>query len=148
MTQHAVIDLCAPASKSPALQDREARPLDTPVSLVISSMVRSLQAEQFRNRKEYAVPSVEEEKIHHFSHDILDFAGGCVAGAMGIFVGHPFDTIKVRLQTSTGQHLKGPLDAFQQTVRREGIRGLFKGIETPVLSSLPCNALVYFCIFL
>ena len=93
----------------------------------------------------WAASSVEksEPKAHHFSHDILDFLAGTVGGACGIAVGHPFDTIKVRLQNDTAKNFAGPMDAFRQTLRREGIGGLYKGIETPLISSLPIQALVF-----
>ena len=45
-----------------------------------------------------------------------------------VLVGHPFDTIKVRLQTdgADGQpkRFTGVVDAVKQTVRKEGLRGL------------------------
>lgn len=46
-------------------------------------------------------------------------------------VGHPFDTIKVRLQTSEKSQFRGPLHCLAQTLRNEGIRGLYKGATPP-----------------
>ena len=83
------------------------------------------------------------EKQHHWSHDALEFGAGCVGGAVGIGVGHPFDTIKVRLQNDTAGHFKGANDVLKQTVRQEGASGLFKGIETPLISSLPIQAIIF-----
>jgi len=48
-------------------------------------------------------------------------------------VGHPFDTIKVRLQTSDNAQFKGPLDCVLQTVRKEGLAGLYKGATPPLV---------------
>lgn len=48
-------------------------------------------------------------------------------------VGHPFDTIKVRLQTSEMSHFKGPLDCLMQTLRKEGPQGLYKGATPPLV---------------
>ena len=48
-------------------------------------------------------------------------------------VGHPFDTIKVRLQTSERAQFKGPLDCLLQTVRKEGITALYKGATPPLV---------------
>jgi solute carrier family 25 carnitine/acylcarnitine transporter 20/29 len=87
--------------------------------------------------------SEEPRESHHWSHDVLDFAAGTVGGAAGIAVGHPFDTIKVRLQNDSAKAFAGPTDAFRRTLRREGVRGLFKGIEAPLISSLPIQALVF-----
>jgi solute carrier family 25 carnitine/acylcarnitine transporter 20/29 len=44
---------------------------------------------------------------------------------------HPFDTIKVRLQTNA--EFKGPLDCLLQTIRKEGINGLYKGATPPLV---------------
>ena len=89
------------------------------------------------------IASVQEPKSHHFSHDLLDFAAGIVGGVAGIIVGHPFDTIKVRLQSDPAKRFAGPADAVRQTLRYEGAMGLFKGIETPILSSVPVQAIVF-----
>ncbi|KAE8379849.1 alpha-1,6 mannosyltransferase subunit [Aspergillus bertholletiae] len=53
---------------------------------------------------------------------------GFVAGAS-----HSFDTVKVRLQTSKDGHFKGPLDCVLQTVRKEGVSGLYKGATPPLV---------------
>lgn len=34
----------------------------------------------------------------------IDFLSGCVGGAAGVIIGHPFDTVKVIMQTSQ-QHI-------------------------------------------
>jgi hypothetical protein len=44
-----------------------------------------------------------------------------------------FDTVKVRLQTSKEGHFKGPLDCVLQTVRKEGVAGLYKGATPPLV---------------
>lgn len=44
-----------------------------------------------------------------------------------------FDTVKVRLQTSKDGHFRGPLDCTLQTVRKEGVRGLYKGATPPLV---------------
>jgi solute carrier family 25 (mitochondrial carnitine/acylcarnitine transporter), member 20/29 len=57
-----------------------------------------------------------------------DFTAGTVGGAANLFVGHPFDTIKVKLQSQpTPAQLpkySGAIDAVKQTVAAEGPRGL------------------------
>ena len=83
------------------------------------------------------------EKYHHWSHDVLEFVAGCVGGVAGIGVGHPFDTVKVRLQNDTVGRFKGPIDVLQQTMKKEGAIGLFKGIETPLISSVPNQAVLF-----
>lgn len=48
-------------------------------------------------------------------------------------VGHPFDTVKVRLQTTDKSQFRGPLDCLLQTVRKEGFAGLYKGATPPLV---------------
>jgi solute carrier family 25 carnitine/acylcarnitine transporter 20/29 len=50
-----------------------------------------------------------------------------------LLVGHPFDTIKVRLQTSDATRFSGPLQCLSQTVRKEGFSGLYKGATPPLV---------------
>ncbi|KAJ5054313.1 uncharacterized protein L3040_000590 [Drepanopeziza brunnea f. sp. 'multigermtubi'] len=48
-------------------------------------------------------------------------------------VGHPFDTIKVRLQTSDASKFSGPLQCLTHTIRKEGVAGLYKGATPPLV---------------
>lgn len=48
-------------------------------------------------------------------------------------VGHPFDTVKVRLQTTDASRFSGPLQCVLQTVRNEGFAGLYKGATPPLV---------------
>jgi len=65
------------------------------------------------------------------------FGGSCLVG-----VGHPLDTIKVRLQTQiTTPGLPPPysgvLDCAKKTLAREGVKGLYKGIVAPLIGVTP-----------
>nr|POE80870.1 isoform 2 of solute carrier family 25 member 45 [Quercus suber] len=64
------------------------------------------------------------------------FVAGVFSGVAKLSVGHPFDTIKVRLQTAPKSHFSGPLDCVLQTVRKEGIVGLYKGATRKLLPFL------------
>ncbi|PSR83916.1 mitochondrial carrier domain-containing protein [Coniella lustricola] len=61
------------------------------------------------------------------------FVGGVFSGIAKLSVGHPFDTIKVRLQTTDASRFSGPLECLLQTVRNEGLRGLYKGASPPLV---------------
>ncbi|KAF2452947.1 mitochondrial carrier domain-containing protein [Lineolata rhizophorae] len=61
------------------------------------------------------------------------FVAGVFSGIAKLSVGHPFDTIKVRLQTSEKSRFRGPLDCVLQTVRKEGVYGLYKGATPPLV---------------
>ncbi|KAI7895912.1 uncharacterized protein EV154DRAFT_412426 [Mucor mucedo] len=57
------------------------------------------------------------------------------SGITKLAVGHPFDTVKIRMQTTTKAdgRFKGPLDCFLKTVRQEGPRALYKGATPPLV---------------
>lgn len=46
--------------------------------------------------------------------------------------GYPLDSIKTRMQTHP---YKNALDCFQTTIKTEGVRGLFRGIVAPLIST-------------
>lgn len=49
------------------------------------------------------------------------FVAGGVGGICAVVVGHPFDLVKVRLQTAERGVYTGALDVVRKTVAREGI---------------------------
>ncbi|CDH49810.1 mitochondrial carrier [Lichtheimia corymbifera JMRC:FSU:9682] len=61
------------------------------------------------------------------------FAAGVASGITKLAVGHPFDTVKVRLQTSGKADFKGPLDCLKKTIQKEGFRALYKGATPPLV---------------
>lgn len=63
----------------------------------------------------------------------LDVLLGSTAGMVGKLIEYPFDTVKVRLQSST--RYAGPLDCFTQSLRTEGVSGLYRGISAPMFGA-------------
>ncbi|KAL2179293.1 mitochondrial carrier domain-containing protein [Thermothelomyces heterothallicus CBS 202.75] len=61
------------------------------------------------------------------------FVAGVFSGIAKLSVGHPFDTIKVRLQTTNANRFSGPLQCLTQTLRNEGLFGLYKGATPPLV---------------
>lgn len=72
---------------------------------------------------------------------IKSFLGGGAAGISAVLVGHPFDTLKVRLQTSN--QYKGILDCAKQTIAKDGFKGLYKGMMSPLVGVTPMFALSF-----
>ena len=72
---------------------------------------------------------------------------GCVAGIFSTFVGHPFDTVKVRVQLSSveGQRPKHstPMQCAREIIRKEGACELYKGLASPLVSVPLVNAIVF-----
>lgn len=56
--------------------------------------------------------------------------------------GHPFDTIKVRLQTSTSTRFAGPWSCLCQTISQDGVRGLYKGLTPPLVGFVFMDSLL------
>ncbi|CAN1256685.1 Mitochondrial carnitine/acylcarnitine carrier-like protein [Linum perenne] len=71
-----------------------------------------------------------------------DLAAGTVGGAAQLVVGHPFDTIKVKLQ-SQAPKFSGAIDAVKQTVAAEGMGGLYKGMGAPLATVAAFNAVLF-----
>lgn len=68
-----------------------------------------------------------------------DFVAGGLAGSASVIVGHPFDTIKVRMQTSKNINvgLLGTLAEFG------GPSSLFRGMAAPLGAAAVINAIVF-----
>ncbi|KAI6225208.1 Mitochondrial carrier protein [Aphelenchoides fujianensis] len=73
----------------------------------------------------------------------IDFIAGCVGGAAGVLAGHPLDTIKVRLQTQKMGTYRGITHCFTSIVKEEKVRGLYKGMSSPLSSLTLVNAIVF-----
>ena len=76
---------------------------------------------------EVSLPSSEHSFIRR---TIKNIVSGTFSGIAVCLVGHPFDTLKVRLQTQPVDRpvYKGLLDCFLKTMKWEGIGGLYKGV--------------------
>lgn len=63
----------------------------------------------------------------------------------GVAVGHPLDTVKVHLQTQdlNNPKYKGTTDCLRSIFMKEGIRGLYKGVTSPLLGVAGINAIVF-----
>ncbi|CEO95967.1 Mitochondrial carrier protein [Plasmodiophora brassicae] len=77
---------------------------------------------------------------------VVDIAAGSAGGLLAALVGHPFDTIKVRLQTQpTNPPLyTGFLDCVRQTASGEGLLGFYKGLQSPVIGMVLFNSVQFF----
>lgn len=80
-------------------------------------------------------------KAYLSQEHVKNVLAGMGAGITSRFVSYPLDTIKVRLQTqpissSQPQVFGGTFDCLKKTIEYEGISGLYKGIPTPLISSI------------
>lgn len=70
-----------------------------------------------------------------------EFFAGSVGGACGVVVGHPFDTVKVRLQLADTHQTIGSV--FRAIVGHQGFAGLFRGMASPLLTDALSGAVVF-----
>lgn len=52
---------------------------------------------------------------------VRSFVAGGVGGVCAVVVGHPFDLVKVRLQTAERGVYTGAIDVVKKTIAREGV---------------------------
>lgn len=83
-----------------------------------------------------------ETRKPHVPDNIRGFMAGAFSGMAKCTVGHPFDTIKVRMQTCAPGQFNGPLDCLMQTVRREGIGAVYKGVTPPLVGWLAMDSVM------
>lgn len=76
------------------------------------------------------------------SRNYKGFVAGIFSGIAKLSVGHPFDTIKVRLQTSERTQFRGPVDCVVQTLQREGVKGLYKGATPPLIGWMAMDSIM------
>lgn len=96
------------------------------------------------------IPSADELK-----KDVVDasksslqslraLAAGAVGGICAVVVGHPFDLVKVRLQTAEKGVYTGAMDVVRKTIAREGLaRGLYAGVSAPLVGVTPMFAVSF-----
>ena len=72
-----------------------------------------------------AVVLVKEEIVEASKQTVSSFrslAAGGVGGVCAVLVGHPFDLVKVRMQTAEKGVYTGAMDVVRKTIAREGLR--------------------------
>ncbi|PPQ80620.1 hypothetical protein CVT25_001649 [Psilocybe cyanescens] len=75
-----------------------------------------------------------------------DIAYGSAAGMVSKVFEHPFDLTKVRLQSQvldSTARFSGPIDCLTQTWKKEGVRGLYRGLPAPVVGAMAENASLF-----
>ncbi|CAJ1942490.1 unnamed protein product [Cylindrotheca closterium] len=83
-----------------------------------------------------------EDHIVHETEDTVsffhDFVAGGIAGSASVVVGHPFDTLKVRMQTATQR-----VSLMSLATSYGGMGSLFRGMSAPLVSASFINATIF-----
>ncbi|XP_017569332.1 solute carrier family 25 member 47-B [Pygocentrus nattereri] len=72
---------------------------------------------------------------------LADFIAGSVGGAFGVAVGHPLDTVKVKMQTQ--RKFTGVWQCIRSTYRTEGMYGFYKGMSMPITTVSVSSSVVF-----
>ncbi len=69
---------------------------------------------------------------------------GTAGGIAVVAVGHPFDTVKVRLQSQSISKpiYSGAFDCVKKTLAWEGVGGLYKGVASPLAGQMLLEVLL------
>ena len=51
---------------------------------------------------------------------------GVLYGTTNVIAGHPFDTVKTKMQAQPGFESQGMIKSFAKTLRMDGIKGLYR----------------------
>ena len=70
--------------------------------------------------------------IFNKEHFMREFFAGGLAGAIGIFIGFPFDSIKVKLQAHPGKY-RSAVHCLKHSLKEDGFRGLYNGCLPPIV---------------
>ncbi|RIB05543.1 mitochondrial carrier domain-containing protein [Gigaspora rosea] len=71
-----------------------------------------------------------------------EVVAGTLAGWAQVVVGHPFDTVKVQLQTNSKQYRNG-VDCFKIIAKNEAFLGFYRGVASPLMGIGACNAVLF-----
>jgi len=74
---------------------------------------------------------------------VKSLVAGGVGGVCAVLVGQPFDMVKVRLQTAPDGAYTGAMDVVRKTFAKDGARGFFKGMSSPLVGVTPMFAVSF-----
>lgn len=86
------------------------------------------------------VMATESKTVNQTLAQIRSFAAGGVGGVCAVVVGHPFDLVKVRMQTAQKGVYSGAMDVVRKTVAREGLARVgttWNSLEKHLLTTTP-----------
>lgn len=72
--------------------------------------------------------------------NVKSLASGGVGGLAAVLTGHPFDLVKVRLQTN---QYNSAVQCVKSTIALDGLRGLYRGVLPPIIGVTPIFAVSF-----
>lgn len=90
------------------------------------------------------VKETAKQEVKKAASGLRSLVAGGVGGVCAVVVGHPFDLVKVRLQTAEKGVYTGAFDVVRRTIAREGmVRGLYAGVSAPLVGVTPMFAVSF-----
>ena len=87
------------------------------------------------SKTEYAINQDKKNKEHLFTGQILrDLTAAIFGNWIGTYVGHPLDTVKIRMQLSYSN--ESMFTIANNILRREGFSGFYKGACSPLVGNI------------
>ncbi|KAG7176636.1 mitochondrial ornithine transporter 1-like [Homarus americanus] len=80
--------------------------------------------------------------MQHYKDAFIDLMGGSMGGAAAVYVGQPLDTVKVKMQTFPDLY-KGMGGCFFNTLKRDGVRGLYAGTAPALAANIAENSVLF-----
>lgn len=75
---------------------------------------------------------MQQSSFNNYINQYSGYIAGSVSGIAQVFIGQPFDMVKVRMQASTNPKTTvGSI--FRKLMRKEGISGFYKGTMAPLV---------------
>src|ERR1700726_916075 len=102
------------------------------INRVVTSTLPSALADKIAQVPESKAELAEDAKVAAVktSAGLRSLVAGGFGGICAVVVGHPFDLVKVRLQTAEKGVYGGALDVVKKSIARDGIRrGLYAGVS-------------------
>jgi len=88
-------------------------------------------------------PGNNEAEIKSRASGVKSFISGGFGGICCVLVGHPFDTLKVKLQTAPPGTYTGIADAVKKTLAKDGPLGFYRGMASPLVGVTPMFAVSF-----
>ena len=82
-----------------------------------------------------SIPVTETKPVNQTIAQIRSLVAGGVGGVCAVVVGHPFDLVKVRLQTAERGVYAGAIDVVKKTVAREGLARVSRDVAYGLVQS-------------
>eukprot|EP00386_Alphamonas_edax_P010347 GDKI01033494.1.p1 GENE.GDKI01033494.1~~GDKI01033494.1.p1 ORF type:complete len:226 (-),score=64.66 GDKI01033494.1:57-734(-) len=76
-----------------------------------------------------------EKRTVWWKEGMFGLGTGVLYGLTSVAIGHPFDTVKTKMQAQVAYQSSGMFNAFSTVLRTQGVKGLYAGCVAPMWGS-------------